>query len=301
MTNAVIVIGEGMIEVAERPESGWHLGYGGDTLNTAIHLARSGLAVRFASAIGSDPLSARLRSDWEAAGLDCSLVLADPVREPGLYAITRDAEGERNFAYWRGQSAARHLFEHPDSTRLAEEAGRAELLCFSLISLAVLPDAGREALLDIAAQVRAQGGRVAFDGNYRPRLWSSAEQAETWRTRAAGVADIGLPTLSDETMLSGLETADAVASTWEQAGCGEVVVKLGADGCRMRDGRIAPVPRKLRAFDTSGAGDAFNGGYLSGRMRGLDPAAAAARGQALAGWVVMRAGAIPPRDDEAPY
>jgi 2-dehydro-3-deoxygluconokinase len=297
----VIVIGEGMIEVAERPEGGWHLGYGGDTLNTAIHLSRSGLPVRFASAIGSDAMSERLRASWEADGIDCSLLLADPTREAGLYAITRDAEGERSFTYWRGQSAARHLFEHPGRATLVEAAAQADLLCFSLISLAVLPDAGREALLGLATRVRQSGGRVAFDGNYRPRLWSSREEAESWRLRAAGAADIGLPTLGDETMLCGITTAEAVAACWREAGCGEVVVKLGPDGCRLPDGTIAPVPRTLRPFDTSGAGDAFNGGYLSGRLRGLDPAAAAERGQTLAGWVIMRSGAIPALDEEAPY
>jgi 2-dehydro-3-deoxygluconokinase len=57
----------------------------------------------------------------------------------------------------------------------------------------------------------------------------------------------------------------------------------------------------LPPLDTSGAGDAFNAGYLQARLRGADPKEAALAGHSLAGWVIQRAGAIPPRDAEAHY
>jgi 2-dehydro-3-deoxygluconokinase len=50
--------------------------------------------------------------------------------------------------------------------------------------------------------------------------------------------------------------------------------------------------------DASGAGDAFNAGYLSARIKGLDPLDAAARGQILSGWVIRRHGTVPPADDD---
>jgi 2-dehydro-3-deoxygluconokinase len=57
-----------------------------------------------------------------------------------------------------------------------------------------------------------------------------------------------------------------------------------------------PPPEVLCPIDTSGAGDAFNGGYLAARMRGASTVDAASAGHALAGWCVMRSGAIPPAD-----
>ena len=101
----VVVIGEGMLELSPVAEA-WRLGHGGDTLNTAIHLARSGLDVAFVTALGDDPFSKGLRAAWAGEGLDTSLILADPSRRPGLYAISTDAAGERSFTYWRGESAA---------------------------------------------------------------------------------------------------------------------------------------------------------------------------------------------------
>lgn len=307
----VVMVGEGMIELSRGAEDrggsdqveggSWRLGYGGDTLNTAIHLARLGDDVRFLTALGSDPFSAELRAQWAAEGLDMDSVLTDPTANPGLYAISTDADGERTFTYWRHDSAARRLFDVPGITAATERAARADLLGFSLISLAILPEEGREALVALAARVRVHGGAVAFDGNYRARLWADLATARYWRDRAIAACTIGLPTREDEAMMSDDEDAFAIAARWQALGAREVVVKLGADGALIPGGVTIPPPARLSPRDTSGAGDAFNAGYLHARLRGADPAAAARTGHDVAGWVVMRPGAIPPRDDQAPY
>jgi 2-dehydro-3-deoxygluconokinase len=296
----IVLIGEGMLELARKGED-WQLGYGGDTLNTAIHLARAGHNVAYLTALGSDLMSADLKARWAAEGLDTSLVLDHPARGAGLYAISTDAAGERSFSYWRDTSAAREMFALPGMAGALVAAEQADLLCYSLITLAILPPADRGRLYELARAVRARGGRVAFDGNYRPRLWTNAEDARQARDAAIGAADIGLPTLEDETALSGEANAAAVAQHWAALGCAETIVKLGPDGCRLPDGLIQPPPEVLNPVDTSGAGDAFNGGYLAARMIGTSVVDSTKAGHALAGWCVMRGGAIPARDGAAPY
>lgn len=291
----IVCCGEGMLELSRRGAD-WRLGYGGDTLNTAIHLARLGHDVAYLTALGTDPLSEKLRADWEAEGLDTSLVMTHPSRHAGLYAITTDEQGERSFAYWRENSAAREMFDLADSDMRRRAIAGCDLFYHSLISSAILPDNGRIALILLASMVRDQGGLVAFDGNYRPRLWDSPGAAEAMRDGAIRVADIGLPTLDDERALSGTREAGAVAAHWQGLGCAETVVKLGPEGCRLPDGKIVPPQRALDPVDTSGAGDAFNAGYIDARLRGAPPEDAALSGHALAGWTVMRPGAIPARD-----
>ena len=154
----------------------------------------------------------------------------------------------------------------------------------------------RVALMLLASQAREQGGRVAFDGNYRPRLWQDGATARALRDAGIRTADIGLPTLEDEAALSGAVSADEVAAHWQGLGCDEVVVKLGAEGCRLPDGTIIAPEHRLEPVDTSGAGDAFNAGYLNARMHGASIEEAARAGHALAGWTIMRPGAIPSRD-----
>ena len=299
----IVCIGEGMLELAparlESGSEGWKLGHGGDTLNTAIHLARLGQNVAYLTALGTDPFSEDLRSQWQAEGLDLSLVLTDPARHPGLYAISNNTAGERSFTYWRGDSAARETFSLPGIDAALAAVVQADLIVFSLISLAILPPGGRERLLALAKAVRRHGGKVAFDGNYRPRLWGSVDEARAARDAAVAAADIGLPTLDDEAMLQatpGVLGEGAVASRWQSLGCQETVVKLGARGCRLPDGRIIAPEEHLTPIDTSGAGDAFNAGYIAARLSGADTDQAALAGHRLAGWVVMRQGAIPARE-----
>ncbi len=291
----IVLIGEAMLELSQAAD-GWQLGHGGDTVNMAIHLARSGHNVAYLTALGSDPFSDELRNRWRAEGIDTSLVLTDPTKNPGLYAIRTDNAGERSFFYWRENSAARGLFTAQGIEAALKEAEVADLLAYSLISLAILPPEARQALFALCARVRARGGKVAFDGNYRPRLWPDVATAIDARDQAIACADIGLPTLDDETLLSGETSADAVAAHWQRCGADEVIVKLGAQGCRLPDGTLLPPPERLSPVDTSGAGDAFNAGYLDARTKGAIPSAAALQGHILAGWTIMRRGAIPALD-----
>lgn len=291
----IVCVGEAMIELSRRGGA-WAIGHGGDTLNTALHLVRGGHDVAFLTALGSDPFAQELVERWRGEGLDTSLVLHHPSRATGLYAISTDPQGERSFAYWRDASAAREMFALADAVAACEAAAQADLLVFSLISLAILPSEGRERLFALARAVRARGGQVAFDGNYRPRLWPDPAAARAARDTGIALASIGLPTLEDEAMLSDEADAAAVAAHWAGKGCEETVVKLGAQGCRLPDGRAVLPPQVLSPVDTSGAGDAFNAGYLGARLRGASPEEAALEGHALAGWTIMRPGAIPDRD-----
>lgn len=298
----IVLMGEGMVELSRGGDgdTGWRLGYGGDTLNTAIHLARYGDSVGYLTALGDDPFSADLRAGWMREGIDPALLLTDPVHNVGLYAITTDVAGERSFAYWRSDSAARRTFALPGIAAALAAAEAADLLVFSLISLAILPPEGRAALLALAQRMRAAGKQVAFDGNYRPRLWPDPAEARAARDAAIACCTIGLPTREDEALLGGDAAPAVIAARWRAAGADEVAVKLGGDGCLV-GGQYVPPPARLLPRDTSGAGDAFNAGYLHARLAGVDPAAAAMSGHRLAGWVVMRPGAVPPRDAAAPY
>lgn len=276
--------------------SHWQLGYGGDTLNVAIHLARAGLQTTYLTALGNDTFSASMRSNWAAEGVDVSSVLMHPSRIPGLYAIATDAQGERSFTYWRSESAIRDMLACPGADAAFRAAEHADLLGFSLITLAVFAPAARERLLETATAVRRRGGRVMFDGNYRPRLWSNISAARAARDSAIATADIGLPTLDDERLIDGDIDAASVTQHWKALGCSEIVVKLGPAGCRLPDGAIIAPPAVLHPVDTSGAGDAFNAGYLAARLRGASFTDAAIAGHHLAGWCISRRGAIPARD-----
>lgn len=302
----VMIIGEAMLEYRS-PAGARSLAFGGDTLNTAIHLARLGAQVSYVTALGSDPMSESLRAAWQAEGIDTRFVLRHPRRQPGIYAIQNDAAGERSFLYWRSDSAARDIYSLPEMAQASEAMAAADLLYFSLISLAILPTEGRQKLLGTTRQVRLNGGRVAFDGNFRSALWGDRKQAIQQVSEAAFLADYGLPTWSDEMEMRApdpVSTAQSAATHWLKAGAREVAVKTGLEGCLLATAHSSETvrpPETLDLVDSSGAGDAFNAGYLMARMHGLDAHQAALAGHRLAGWVIQRPGAIPPIDELAPY
>lgn len=299
----VVSFGECMIELQGEAFGLMRQTFGGDTLNTAVYLARcgraQGLQVDYATALGDDPLSSGLLQRWQAEGLGTALVRRLPGRMPGLYLIEVDARGERRFSYWRDQAAARAYFDTAaGDTPLEQQADTIDALYFSGISLAILPDAGRERLLALARRLRERGATVAFDNNYRPRLWRDAAQARDWFARACALASVALVTLDDEMALHGEPDAASALRRVLELPTPERVVKRGAASTLVCPQGQAPleVPTLpvAQVVDTTAAGDSFAGAYLAARLAGRGAADAAAAGNRLAATVVQHRGALIP-------
>ncbi len=133
----VACIGECMVELCERPDGSLSRGFGGDTLNTAIYLARLGVAVDYVTALGDDPFSAEMLNAWQQEGVGTGLVLRAPGSLPGLYVIQTDGAGERRFSYWRDSAPARRLLSLPEHERIAEALPRYDLVYLSGITLSL--------------------------------------------------------------------------------------------------------------------------------------------------------------------
>jgi len=293
--DGVASIGECMLELSGQTGPNWRMGFAGDTFNTlwALHALSGDRPATYVSAFGDDPFSQGQIAFFaeNGIGIGASPVIAGA--RPGLYAITLTG-AERAFTYWRSDAAARRLASDP--VALAKSLENQALVYFSGITLAILDAAARKTLLAAAASARAAGSLVAFDPNYRPRLWHSREDAQAAILEALAVTDIALPTFPDEQMLFG-DTAPQV--TAERLGklVGEVVVKNGEQPALIaRSGTLLLVPAVHVAapVDTTGAGDSFNGGYLAARLAGHAPAEAVQRAHRVAAAVVQVRGALAP-------
>jgi len=294
----VACIGECMVELAQVEAGLFRRGFGGDTLNTALYLSRLGVDASYVTALGDDPLSEGMLAAWRAEAIATSEVLRLAGRVPGLYMIERDGHGERSFLYWRDRAPARDYFDRADDATLERLAGF-DWLYFSGISLSLYGETGRAKLREVLAAARQRGGRVAFDGNYRPRGWSDQDAARRAFDAILPLVDLALPTLEDEQALFGDADADACLARLQRAGIKEIVVKRGPLGCIIdADGAVhdLPPPQVVQPVDTTAAGDSFNAGYLAARIKGASPSAAAHSGHRLAGAVIMAPGAVIPRE-----
>jgi 2-dehydro-3-deoxygluconokinase len=290
-------VGECMIELSGADGGLWRMGFAGDTFNTLWALkalAGEDRAVDYVSAFGDDPFSRDQIAFLAEHGIGTGASPIIPGARPGLYAITLSG-AERSFTYWRSDAAARRLADDPGA--LAKSLQNRALVYFSGITLAILSEPARNALLAALFDSRAAGTLIAFDPNYRPRLWADADAARSAIDAALAVADIALPTFPDEHTLFGDASPRVAAMRIAKAGVGEVVVKNGeepaliwTDGVR----DLVPAIHVPSPVDTTGAGDSFNGAYLSARLAGSSPIEAAQAAHRVAAAVVQVRGALAP-------
>jgi 2-dehydro-3-deoxygluconokinase len=296
MGPSVASIGECMLELSGSGGDGWRMGFAGDTFNTLWTmraLLPETAATDYVSAFGDDPFSARQRAFMAESGIGTAKSPVIAGARPGLYAITLTG-AERSFTYWRSDAAARQLASDPAA--LAESLSGRALAYFSGITLAILEPEARQTLFGALATARGHGSLIAFDPNYRPRLWASAEAAREAFSQALALADIALPTFPDEQTLYGDTAMETTARRMEAAGAGEIVVKDGPSPALLFGGgasrRLPAMPTE--AIDTTGAGDSFNGSYLAARLLGDEPEAAVTRAHRVASAVVRVRGALAP-------
>ncbi len=295
----VAAIGECMLELSPRPGGLFALGFGGDTLNTAVYLARLGVAVDYLTALGDDGFSDRMLAGWRAEGIGTGLVPRLRGRLPGLYLIEIDDRGERRFSYWRESAPARELFTLPQTPEIVTALPGYDLVYLSGISLSLYGEPGRAVLFDALDRARAAGARVVFDGNYRPRNWSAVAQARAAMDAMLDRVDIVLTSAEDEGAVHGDADAQATVMRLRARGIEEIVVKLGSEGALVAGPAGAtrlPATPLGPVVDTTAAGDSFNAAYLAARLGGRDAVAAAQAGHLLAGSVIAHPGAIIPRE-----
>ncbi len=292
-------IGEPMIELSRSPSGplSYDRRYGGDTLNTALYLARllkpSQARIQYVTRLGDDPLSEWMIGGFRDEGIDCSLIARVKDRRPGLYMIDTDERGERSFSYWRGEAPARQLFEEPG---LATTLLQADAIYTSGITLAILSDRGRQRLIELMRSLKDKGRMAAFDTNYRPRLWKDRAAAAQWMEQAIAAATHVLPSSDDldqifAKRLAGHEWVAELAAM----GPDEIVVKTGGGPVHTRQGTI-PLDKAPQPRDTTGAGDSFNAGYLAGRILGLSVPESVEKAHRLASRVIQYPGAVIARD-----
>lgn len=299
----VVCVGEATIELARGGDGRFAIGCGGDTFNTAIYLARAGLPVAFATALGDDPYSDGIVALATTENVATDLILRVPGRLPGLHLIDKSAVAGRSAHMWNDGAPTRDLFELNYWNRLAEGLLAARLVYFSGITLSLFSNVGLGRFLAVLEVARAAGTVVAFDCNFRPHGW----KGDLARTRTVFIetmkrVDIALPAFDDEAVLWGDPSPEATVERLQACGIAEVAIKNGPGSALVASGRErrhVPVPEAIEPVDMQAAGDAFNAGYIAARLRGEAALEAATQAHLLAAQVIRHRGALLPRSDGA--
>jgi 2-dehydro-3-deoxygluconokinase len=294
---AIVALGEAMVEFnqtrGESPNQ-YLLGFGGDTSNMAIAVARlagrDGPRAGYVSRVGADTFGRMLLDLWQSEGVDTSGVSVDAQAPTGVYFVTHGERGH-DFSYLRAGSAASRM--SPATLPLDVIRG-AQVLHVSGISQAISTSACDAVFAAIDA-ARGAGVRVSYDPNFRPKLWPFA-RGRAIVVATAAQCDWLLPSLEEAQQLSGREEPAAIIDWCHALGAGIVALKLGARGCVVSDGaRIETLPGyPVRAVDATGAGDCFDGAFALRMIESDDPFAAARFANVAAAIATTGYGAVAP-------
>lgn len=299
----IALIGECMIELQELQPGKVHQTFGGDTLNTAIYMARLGrnlpVKVDYVTALGTDSFSEAMIAFWEKEAVGSSMVQRIAGKRPGLYYIQLDKSGERSFHYWRSEAAARQCFEFPESDLILSRLSHYDAVYLSGISLAILLPDSLQRLIARLTEIHAAGKAIYFDCNYRPHLWSSFDSAVETCKEIFGIAHTVLLNVEEGTTLTHQTTREGIHNALQAFGVRESVVRNGSNPCSVSiDGLSRSVPAKKisEVVDTTAAGDSFSAAYLLARKFGRAGDDAALFAHTVAAYVIEKKGAIAPMD-----
>jgi len=291
----LLVVGESLVDVVERPDGSRNEHAGGSPMNVAVGLGRAGLDVTLATALGDDAYGELIRWHLSESRVKVQATMAD--RTSSAWARLDD-HGSATYTFdvaWdpgRIDSGNRHAV-HAGSIAAALEPGASEVE-------------------DLLARVRPTS-IVTLDPNVRPSMTPDRDEVTSHVERLVALADVVKASDEDLAWLYPDDTLDVAAERWLAAGASLVIVTRGSDGSLAwaRSGRIeADPPPTVDVVDTVGAGDAYMSGLIVAlhreglldvtareRLRDIDAATArrlidlASRSAAI---VVARAGAEPP-------
>lgn len=296
--NKILVIGSSnmdlVVQVPRCPAAGETLlgssfttNYGGKGANQAVAVARIGSGVTFMTKLGNDTFGQQMRQHFSEEGMDLTHILTDAESPTGTALITVEDKGENRIIVVPGANA--RLTEN-DVESLSDKINSCR---FVLTQLEIpLPT-----VLHIAEMASAAGKQLILNPAPARPLPDSLLQKVFLITPNETEAEIltGI-------RVSDVESARRAALWFREKGVQQIVITMGSQGAFVfTDDFQGMVPSyKVKAIDTTAAGDVFNGALTVALSEGKTTADAARFGCAASALAVMRPGAqssIPTRTE----
>jgi len=273
------------------------VGGGGTAGNAAVALARLGISTAFVGAIGEDPFGRLVEAELRAEGIDLTGVVHVSGHPTALVVALIQADGERHLLNWPPERGA-DIQLRPQDLNPAWFAGAAWV---HATGICLRHSPVREAVVEAMRLGRAAGATVSVDLNLRAEVWGMDPQTQASIESAIALADVVLGSGPEElTLIAGLTDPQAAARRIA-AGVRTVVGRVGAEGafCVGREAPQSVSGFSVPVVDATGAGDAFNGGFIAARVEGACLREALRWGNAVAALKISRgaARALPNRRD----
>ena len=272
---------------------------GGAPANVLVALKNLGHDVAFIGKVGQDMHGEFLRQTLVENGIDCTGLISDPDFFTTLAFVALDENGDRSFSFARKPGADTQLKPEDLPLDIIKDSK-----VFHVGSLSLTDEPARSATIAALEAAKAAGCVMSYDPNYRDSLWPSAEAAAKQMRSIVKYMDLIKISAEECPLMTDKTDPEEAAKILLEQGASIVVVTLDAEGAFVatKDGSRMVPSFRVEAVDTTGAGDAFWGGFLCAFIEsGLAPtdvsierAATFVRfGNAVASLCVRNRGAIP--------
>ncbi len=254
---------------------------GGCATNTGNALAKLGIDTKIIGRVGNDSFGNFLIDKVKEFGVNASNIVRDKGISTSVTFVTVDENGERTFLHYLGANG-----------QLKEKDISYEILKGTKI----LHIAGALLLPSFDGKPASRVLKMAKDMGITTSLDTCWDSTGGWLNKLEPClynTDIFLPSIEEAKMISGLEDPSEIANFFLGYGIKIVCIKMGSKGAYLKtaekDIRI-PVFR-VKAIDSTGAGDAFVAGFLTGVIKGMNLEDVAKLASALGAFCVQSMGA----------
>ncbi len=290
----VCSIGEAMIEISNIKNSLYNQSFAGDTLNFCNYLDKKKINAFFLSAIGKSEINQSLLDFIRSKNISTKYIKQINQFEVGLYLIKNKDNGEKQFFYWRDESAAKQYFNNIDFLNLYKELKNFDYIYFSGITLSIIHISKLNNFIKLLKLLKSKKIKIVFDFNIRPSRWNK-KNLNIFFDSVLKFVDICFLSGEDMNYWKNKNNIKSYEQIVRKYKIKHSIFRKNAKFTYVFLNKARYVFRnKLlkKVVDTSGAGDGFNAAYLSNFIVNNDPLLALKAGSSLGSKIVMKKGAI---------
>lgn len=259
------VIGEALIDFvpdvkgyALKDVPSIHRAVGGAPANVAGAVSKLGLPSKVLTKLGEDAFGDYIIETLQESGIDTSCILRDRNYETSLAFVSLKEDGNRDFAFFRKNSADLHLTEEEIPDNILDDCGMIHFCSVDLVKSSM-----KQAHRKLIAMAKEKGLLISFDPNLRLSLWES--EGCLRKTVNAFLPLANIIKISDEELefITGKTDIEEALPSLLQENTKCVVYTMGKDGAAVYTKNLKAVSQGycVDVVDTTGTGDSFIGAF----------------------------------------
>ena len=287
--------GECMIEIIHQDINKYNQSYAGDTFNFAVYLSRQKMKIDYLTAVGTSSLSKSYLKFMKKEKISIKLVMLKKNKELGIYLNKNKASGEKDFYYWRDESAAKFFFNNFNFNDLVHKLKNYDYVYFSGITLSIMKYSSQLKLQLALKKLRKKNLKVIFDLNIRKKIWKNKKTINKALQLFLPFTDFLFASGEDMVNWKKKMKLINILKYLKKFGIPHIVYRKDAkNNYVIYQNKIFYRKNKIynKVVDTAGAGDAFNANYFSTFIKTNNIMKSLQNGHSLGKKVVMKKGAI---------